>query len=107
MIFAISLLWAALLPLHSCLDDQPRLQLGGTVLIGSHIQSSNVDFFGGHTFSHYYLISSESSPLDFQVSLLPSLQLANFDFLLLALSILFLPCNHLMPVATVSRAYSQ
>jgi hypothetical protein len=38
---------------------------------------------------------------------LPSLQLANFDFLLLALSILFLPCSHLMPVATVSRAYSQ
>ena len=40
----IPILWAALL---SWFDGRPRLQLGGTVLIGRHIQHSDVDFFGG------------------------------------------------------------
>jgi hypothetical protein len=40
----IPTLWAALL---SWFDGRPRLQLGGTVLIGRHLQLSNLDFFGG------------------------------------------------------------
>ncbi|KAH9999290.1 Alpha/Beta hydrolase protein [Russula vinacea] len=44
----IPILWAALL---SSFDGRPRLQLGGTVLIGRHIQHSDVDFFGGIPFA--------------------------------------------------------
>jgi hypothetical protein len=46
MIFVavIPILWATLL---SWFDGRPRLQLGGTVLIGRHLQPHNLDFFGG------------------------------------------------------------
>ena len=40
----IPLLWAVL---HSWLYGHPRLQLGGTTLIGRHLKFSGVDFFGG------------------------------------------------------------
>jgi acetylcholinesterase len=50
MIFVavIPILWATLL---SWFDGRPRLQLGGTVLIGRHLQPHNLDFFGGIPFA--------------------------------------------------------
>jgi hypothetical protein len=53
MIFVavIPILWAAAATaLHTWFDGRPRLQLGGTTLIGKHLQASNLDFFGGYTF---------------------------------------------------------
>ena len=53
MIFVavIPILWAAAASaLNSSIDGQPRLRLGSTVLIGKHLQASNLDFFGGYTF---------------------------------------------------------
>ena len=53
MIFAavIPILWAgAAAALHSSFDGYPRLQLGDTVLMGKHLQHSNLDFFGGYNF---------------------------------------------------------
>jgi hypothetical protein len=44
LVASFPILWAALL---SCFHGRPRLRLGGTVLIGRHLQHSNVDFFGG------------------------------------------------------------
>jgi hypothetical protein len=98
----IPTLWAAAAAaLHSSLDGRPRLQLGGTALVGKYLQASNLDFFGGYNF----LIITRCPPhFSIQVSLLPSLQSAAIAFLLPTLSILFLPCNRSMPVATVSRA---
>ena len=47
-VYAIALsIWAAL---HSWHDSQPRLNLGGTIITGSRLQPSNLDFFGGHCF---------------------------------------------------------
>ena len=43
----VAIIWATLL---SWFDGRPRLQLGGTVLIGRHLQPSNLDFFGGYDF---------------------------------------------------------
>jgi hypothetical protein len=99
----IPILWAAL---HTWFDGRPRLQLGGTVLIGRHLQLSNVDFFGG-TSPEIFITTRSPHFSIFQVSPLPSLQSPTFAFLVLALSILFLPCDRSMPVASVSRAYSQ
>jgi Carboxylesterase family len=44
LVASFPILWAAL---HSWFNGRPRLQLRDTVLIGRHIQHSNVDFFGG------------------------------------------------------------
>src|SRR5258708_10158243 len=41
---ALSIWWAAL---HSWHDDQPRLNLRGTVITGKRLHPSNLDFFGG------------------------------------------------------------
>ena len=101
LVASFPILWAAL---HTWFNSRPRLQLGDTVLIGRHLQHSNVDFFGGTNLNFSYPIASS---LDFQVSHLPSLQSPTFAFLVLALSILFPPCDCSMPVASVSRAYSQ
>jgi hypothetical protein len=49
----ILILWATL---HSWFDGRPRLQLGGTVLIGRHLQHSNLDFFGG-TNTNFFIIA--------------------------------------------------
>ena len=56
MIFValIYLLWGAL--------GQPHLQPDDTVLIGKHILSSNVDFFGGITFAEPPLADLRFSP---------------------------------------------
>jgi acetylcholinesterase len=40
----------AAVALHTWFDGRPRLQLGGTTLIGKHLQASNLDFFGGYNF---------------------------------------------------------
>ena len=61
MIFVavIPILWAAAASaLNSSSDGQPRLQLGSTVLVGEHLQVSNLDFFGGYSF----LIIARSLP---------------------------------------------
>ena len=103
----IPILWAAAgATLHDSFDGtgRPRLQLGDTVLVGKHLQSSSLDFFGGYIFSlllDLLLISR------FQVFPLPSLQLAAIAFLVLALSFLFPPCDRSMPLATVFGAYNQ
>jgi hypothetical protein len=54
---------------------------------------------------YYYSIASQS--FNSQVFLSPSLQWRSIAFLLLALSIPFLPCYHLMPVTTVPSAYNE
>ena len=38
--------WAFLRQWH---DDQPRLNLRGTILTGKRLERSNLDFFGGHS----------------------------------------------------------
>ncbi|KAH9999292.1 extracellular triacylglycerol lipase precursor [Russula vinacea] len=72
MIFVavIPILWAAAASaLNSSIDGQPRLRLGSTVLIGKHLQASNLDFFGGYTFltidqsPPHIFVSVFSSPL--------------------------------------------
>jgi len=51
-VYAIALsIWAAL---HSWHDGQPRLNLRGTIITGKRLQPSNLDFFGGHSFSLLY-----------------------------------------------------
>jgi len=37
---------------------QTRVQMGGTTIIGTHIQSSNVDFYGGNILSFSVHLSS-------------------------------------------------
>jgi hypothetical protein len=103
--------WAVWHSRHNS-DGQPRLQLqgttvqlGDTVLTGKHLQPYNLDFFGGYNF--FSLLLDLLLIPCFQVSLLPSLQSPTFASLYLALSFLFLPCEHSMPATMVSRAYSQ
>ena len=52
MIFVaiIPILWAGAAAASHSFDGWPRLQLGDTVLIGKHLQHSNLDFFGGYSF---------------------------------------------------------
>jgi hypothetical protein len=103
-VFAIALsIWAAL---HSWHDGQPRLNLRGTTITGKRLQTSNLDFFGGRYFLSLHDCFSNLNPL---ISGIPFAEppVATFAFLLLARSILFLPCNHLMPVTTVPSAYNQ
>ncbi|KAH9999289.1 Alpha/Beta hydrolase protein [Russula vinacea] len=69
----IPTLWAALL---SWFDGQPRLQLGGTVLIGRHLQLSNLDFFGGIPFAEPPVANHRLSPPRHKYSLSP---LRSFD----------------------------
>jgi hypothetical protein len=83
---------------------QPRVQLGDTALIGSHLQASNVEFFGGLLFPHFRAMSF--STLTFQESHLPSLQSVTSAFLLPNPSIPCLPYDHSMLVITVTHAYS-
>ena len=46
IVYVIALsIWAAL---HSWHDGHPRLNLQGTIVTGKRLQSSNLDFFGGH-----------------------------------------------------------
>ena len=59
----IPILWAALL---FWLDGRPRLQLGGTALVGRHLLPSNLDFFGG-----YKLLIIGRSPPYFSISGIP------------------------------------
>lgn len=47
IVSAIALsIWVFLRHWH---DDQPRLNLRGTILTGKHLEASNLDFFGGHS----------------------------------------------------------
>jgi hypothetical protein len=69
MIFVavIPILWAAAaVALNTWIDGRPRVQLGGTVLIGKHLQHSNLDFFGGN---HFLIIAR--SPPHFSISGIP------------------------------------
>ena len=48
----LRLLTALLTASHAV--SQPSVQLGGTTLIGSSLQSANLEFFGGSNLSHIF-----------------------------------------------------
>jgi acetylcholinesterase len=74
MIFVavIPILWAAAaVALNTWIDGRPRVQLGGTVLIGKHLQHSNLDFFGGIPFAEPPVAHLRLSPPRPKYSLSP------------------------------------